>query len=119
MLNMYVNKTELEPVGLGAQKGNLNGEEVLVVAFCTDRQIGDVLAIFRALPDDTIVKLVNEKREHVYTGYVSLGDEVNITPNADGTYNYKVYLYKKSALEVAQQAAADVEYLAAVSGVEL
>ena len=119
MLNMYVNKTEVMPVGLGAQKGNLNGEDVLVVAFCTDRQIDDALAIFKALPDDTVIKIVNEKKEQAYTGYVSLGDEINIKPNVDGTYNYTVYLHKKSALDIAKQAAADVEYLAAVSGVEL
>ena len=113
MLNMYVNKTELMPVGLGAQKGNLNGEDVLVVAFCTDRQIDDALAIFKVLPDDTVIKIVNEKKEQAYTGYVSLGDEINIKPN------YTVYLHKKSALDIAKQAAADVEYLAAVSGVEL
>lgn len=119
MLKMYVNEEEMNPVGLGAQKGNLNGEDVLVVAFCTDKQIADALAIFKALPDDTVIKIANEKREQAYTGYVSLGDEINIKPNADGTYNYTVYLYKKSALDIAQQAAADVEYLAAVTGVEL
>lgn len=119
MLKMYVNETELNPAGLGAQKGSLNGEDVLVVAFCTDKQIDDALAIFKALPDDTVIKIVNEKREQAYTGYVSLGDEVNIKPNVDGTYNYTVYMHKKSALDIAKQAAADVEYLAAVSGVEL
>mgnify|MGYP004576684709 CR=1 FL=1 len=119
MLELYVNETKLEPVNLGAQKGNVDGAEVLVVTFKTEKQADEVLKLFRGLPDDTSVKVKNEKREQVYTGYVSIGDEISVKANADGTYNYTVYLHKKSALEIAQQAAADVEYLAAVSGAEL
>lgn len=119
MLKMYINEIELEPVGIGAQKGNVNGEEVLVLTFRSEKQLSEIVDMLTGLADDTKVMLKNEKHEYAYPEYVSLHEEIKVSVNKDGTYNYTAYLKKKSALEIAQQAAADVEYLAAVSGVEL
>ena len=119
MLKMYVNGKELEPVGLVAQMGRLDNEEILCVTFKSADQMETAVKVFEDLTDDSTVILENEKKKMRYTWYTVLDDEVVARKNTDGTYTYSVRLKKKSALEVAKQAAADVEYLAAVTGVEL
>lgn len=119
MLKLFVGEIELIPVDIGAQKVQIGSEDVLIITFQSDKQLDKIYYLFRNLSDDVIVKITNENHEKTYTGYTSLGDEISVKMNVDGTYNYTVYLHKKSALDIAKQAAADAEYLAVVSGVDL
>ena len=115
MFKLFVGGTELNPVGLGAQKVD---DEKLIVTFESEKQLNDILAIFNNMSED-IVKIQNEKREQVYTGFTSLGDEIEVQVNKSGTYNYKVYLNKPSTYDIALRAQADVAFLAATQGIEL
>lgn len=121
MLKLFVNDLELEPVGLGAQEGNVGGRECLVLSFRSNMELNSLIKIFKDLNDDAVIKIQNEKRTRAFTDYVVLSGEigVHVTDAATGTYQYEFTLFRKSALEIAKQAKADVEYLALLSGFDL
>lgn len=119
MLKMYVDETELEPVGIGAQIGQSEEGKVLCVQFKSKKQMDEAVKVFEDMTDDSAIILENEKRKLKYTGYTVLDNRVTAFKETDGSYVYAVNLKEKSAIEVARQAAADVAYMAVMTGVEL
>lgn len=118
MIKLYVNETELEPIGLGARKGNDGENEIIVVNFHSDKDVKEIIALFDNLPDDAVIKLQDEVNELVYKDYTSMKDEVNVKYNEDGTFDYTVCLKKKTSDDIMKKLVADVEYLTVVSGAE-
>ena len=127
MFKLFLNETELTPVGIGAQKIDKDGsgEERLLVTFESELDLKGVSDLFGNLDDSSYVKIQNEKREIAYTGFTSMGDEIGAKIKGD-VYEYTVTLFKKSTEDIVQQntkdieqVKADIEFLAAISDVEI
>lgn len=119
MLKMFVDEKELEPVGLGAQIGQMDDKKALFITFKSGESLDSALKVFKDMTSDSAVILKNEKREKRYENYTVLDNEVTTCGNEDGTYTYSVRLKEPDALEIAKQAAADAAYIAVMAGVEL
>lgn len=119
MLKMFVDEKELEPVGLGAQIGQMDDKKALFITFKSGESLDGALKVFKDMTSDSAVILKNEKREMRYEGYTALDNEVTTCGNGDGTYTYSVRLKEPDALEIAKQATADAAYIAVMAGVEL
>lgn len=118
-IRMFVNNVELEPVEVGIWNNNYDGKDKLIVKFKSDKDLRQAIQPFRELSDDSVIKNQNDKRVNQYVGYCSMDSHIETEINGDGTFNYTVILYKRTALEIAQQAKADVEYIAAMAGIEI
>lgn len=124
-MKLFVNDTEFTAIGFGAAKTDSGtGADTLILKFNSSKALNDIITFFKALPDSTIIKTSDTTKDgeelgEAFTDFVSVKDNVQVKVNDDNTYDYTVYLGKKSALDIAKQAAANVEYLAVVSGVEL
>lgn len=123
-MKLLVNDTEFTPVGFGAARSDSGaGVDTLILQFCSEKQPKEIRDFFKSLPDSTIIQTSNTDEENgtlgeAFTDYVSL-DNIQLNVNADDSYNYTVYLKKKSAMDIAKQAAANVEYIAVLTGIEL
>lgn len=119
-MKLELGRTEFESENISVvQTVDSAGKECLLVCFETDKTYEDVCKAAEQVANTGVIKVTETNGNvRVISDYTILGSEKRIN-TADEKTQYTVFFYRKSALEIAKQAAADVEYLAAVSGVEL
>lgn len=127
MLKLMVGKTELTPVGLGAQETTPDGvNTVVVVDFNTTLSLPEVLKIFKSLDDDDVISIQNEKNTLAFSEYVCMDEKVLIKEKSDGSFDYSVTMHKKDAYAISKENTksikdlqASVDYLAVLADVDI
>lgn len=120
-MKLELGKTEFESNNLNVvQTVDAVGKECLLVCFETEATYDEVCTAAKQVTETGVIKVTEtDGNTRILSDYTIFGNEKRVKTIDEKTIQYTLFFYCKSALEIAQQAAADVEYLAAVSGVEL